>query len=46
LALERYEVFDMKRQEAEKQIADNEDHPILKELQAISQSAEALAKNT
>ncbi len=46
LALECYEVFDGKRREVEKQIADDADRAVLKELQAISQSAEALAKNT
>lgn len=46
LALERYEVFDGKRRELEKQVADDADRATLKELQAISQSAEALAKNT
>lgn len=46
LALERYEVFDVKRREVEKQIADNADYAVLKELQVISQSVEALTKNT
>jgi hypothetical protein len=46
LALECYEVFDGKRREVEKQIADDADRILLKELQTISQSAEALAKNT
>ena len=46
LALECYETFDEKRRELEKQIADDTDRAILKELQAISQSAEALVKNT
>lgn len=45
LALERYEAFDGKRRKVEKQIADDEDRAVLKELQAISQSAEALTKN-
>ena len=35
-----------KPRKVEKQIADDEDRAVLKELQAISQSAEALEKNT
>lgn len=46
LALERYEAFDGKRREVEKQIADDADRVILRELQAMSQSAEILVKNT
>lgn len=45
LVLERYEAFDGKRREIEKQIADDLDRVILKELQAMSQSAESLLKN-
>ncbi len=39
LALERYEVFDKKRREVEKQIDDDADRAILKELQALSHSS-------
>lgn len=46
LALERYETFDGKRRKVKKQIADDADRAVLKELQDISQSVEALAKNT
>lgn len=44
LALKCYEEFDGKRREVEKQIADDADQAILKELQAISQSAEVRQK--
>jgi hypothetical protein len=46
LALESYEEFDGKRRKIDKQITDDDDLIVLKELLAIAQSTEALAKKT